>query len=98
VLCTQVVVDNAEAYAFEGECLAKAEEMGKPGIVDIRQRHDQFVFKVESCGALPAEAIVMEAIGILMLKLQYLRTALKQQDDVDAMPENVYDRYRDRDT
>ena len=31
-------MENAEAYMYDGECLAKAEEMGKPGLVTIRQR------------------------------------------------------------
>lgn len=34
----QVEVENAEAYMYDGECLAKAEEMGKPGLVTIKQR------------------------------------------------------------
>jgi hypothetical protein len=31
-----VEVVSAEAYAYDGECIAKAEELGKPGLVDIR--------------------------------------------------------------
>ena len=31
-----VEVDMAETYTYDGECLKKAEEMGKPGLVDIR--------------------------------------------------------------
>jgi hypothetical protein len=34
--CRQVEVLSPEAYAYDGECIAKAEELGKPGIVDIR--------------------------------------------------------------
>lgn len=34
--CQQVEVVSAEAYAYDGECIAKAEELGKPGLVDIR--------------------------------------------------------------
>ncbi len=32
----QVEIVNLEAYAYDGECIAKAEELGKPGLVDIR--------------------------------------------------------------
>lgn len=32
----QVEVVSPEAYAYDGECIAKAEELGKPGLVDIR--------------------------------------------------------------
>jgi hypothetical protein len=29
-------VVSPEAYAYDGECIAKAEELGEPGLVDIR--------------------------------------------------------------
>ncbi len=28
---------NVEAYHYDGECLAKAEELGKPGVLTVRQ-------------------------------------------------------------
>jgi hypothetical protein len=31
----QVDIINAEAYAYDGECIAKAEEMRKPGLIHI---------------------------------------------------------------
>ena len=34
----QVEIVNAEAYAYDGECIAKAEELGKPGLVDIQPK------------------------------------------------------------
>lgn len=34
----QVEIENAEWYRFDGECLSKAEEMGHPGIVTIKQK------------------------------------------------------------
>jgi hypothetical protein len=34
----QVEVPNPELYQYDGEVLAKAEEMGKPGLVDIKQK------------------------------------------------------------
>jgi hypothetical protein len=34
----QVEVENAEAYMYDGGCLAKAEEFGKPGLVTIVER------------------------------------------------------------
>jgi len=30
-------VHNVEAYHYDGECLAKAEELGKPGVLTVRQ-------------------------------------------------------------
>lgn len=34
----QVDIFNAEAYAYDGECIAKAEEMRKPGLIDIQPK------------------------------------------------------------
>ena len=34
----QVEVANPELYMYDGEVLAKAEEMGKPGLVTIKQK------------------------------------------------------------
>lgn len=34
----QVEIINAEAYAYDGECIAKAEEMRKPGLIDIQPK------------------------------------------------------------
>ena len=34
----QVEVEDPEKYRFDGECLAKADDMGHPGIVDIQQK------------------------------------------------------------
>lgn len=33
----QVEVHNVEAYHYDGECLAKADDMGKPGVLVIKQ-------------------------------------------------------------
>lgn len=35
---TQVEVVNPELYMYDGEVIAKAEEMGKPGLVTIKQK------------------------------------------------------------
>jgi len=35
-LCLQVEIVSPEAYAYDGECIEKAAELGKPGLVDIR--------------------------------------------------------------
>lgn len=32
---------DPELYQYDGEVLAKAEEMGKPGLVDIKQKQVQ---------------------------------------------------------
>jgi len=34
----QIDIVNAELYHYDGDCIAKAADMGFPGLVDIRQR------------------------------------------------------------
>jgi DNA-directed RNA polymerase II subunit RPB3 len=43
--------------------------MGKPGLVDIRAKHDTFVFTVETTGALKPDEIVILALKVLERKL-----------------------------
>lgn len=44
---------ESEAYVFDEEVLKKAAELGKPGLVDIKQLHDKFIFRLEGTGVLP---------------------------------------------
>jgi hypothetical protein len=48
-----VSVADSEAYVFDEEVLKKAAELGKPGLVDIKQLQDKFIFRVEGTGVLP---------------------------------------------
>eukprot|EP00898_Chlorokybus_atmophyticus_P000642 jgi/Chlat1/1579/Chrsp123S01840 len=79
-----VEVENAEAYTYDDECIAKAEAMGKPGLVNIRMREDAFVFTIESTGALKPGQIVLDSIDILMRKLAVLKEHLKVDYDGDT--------------
>lgn len=56
LLWWQVLVVEPEAYAFDEEVLNKAVALGKPGLVDIKQRQDQFIFRIEGTGVLPVGA------------------------------------------
>lgn len=76
----QLEVTNPEVYPFDGECLLKAEELGKPGLVKICTRQDMFVFKVESTGVLTAGQIVYDAVEVLVRKLRNLQKALAGDD------------------
>ena len=38
VVALQIDILNAELYHYDGDCIAKAADMGFPGLVDIRQR------------------------------------------------------------
>ncbi|GAX73205.1 hypothetical protein CEUSTIGMA_g658.t1 [Chlamydomonas eustigma] len=77
-LTRRVEIEDPEKYRFDGECLLKAEEMGHPGIVDIVQKQDEFIFRVESTGALTAEVIVRYAIEIIIEKINSLSASVHE--------------------
>ncbi|KAG1666243.1 hypothetical protein FOA52_011545 [Chlamydomonas sp. UWO 241] len=77
-LTRRVEIEDAERYRYDNECLAKAEEMGHPGIVSIRQKQDEFIFRVESTGVLTAETIVRQALDILLDKINALGSAVRE--------------------
>ena len=72
----KVEIDAPETCTYDGECLKKAEELGKPGLVDIRAKEDAFLFTVESTGALSPEAIVLNALKVLDAKLEMTKSEL----------------------
>lgn len=49
----QVTVLDPEAYVFDEEVIKKAADLGKPGLVEIKQLQDRFIFRVEGTGVLP---------------------------------------------
>jgi DNA-directed RNA polymerase II subunit RPB3 len=71
-------VEDPELYQYDGEILAKADELGVPGAIDIVQREDAFLFKIESTGARPAADIVTSAFEVLQHKLVTLENGLEQ--------------------
>ena len=74
-------VADAERYRFDGECLAKAAELGFPGLLTATARSDEFVFRVEGTGALPVSEVVSKAMGVLEGKLRTLKEALDEEPD-----------------
>jgi hypothetical protein len=48
-----VTVLDPEAYVFDEEVVKKAADLGKPGLVEIKQLQDNFIFRVEGTGVLP---------------------------------------------
>ena len=74
-------VTAAERYRFDGECLAKAAELGFPGLLTATARADEFVFRVEGTGALPVSEVVSKALGVLEGKLRTLKEALDEEPD-----------------
>jgi len=73
-----IEVEDPELYQYDGEVLAKAEEFGVSGAIDIIQREDAFVFKIESTGARPAADIVTSAFEVLQNKLVTMESGLEQ--------------------
>ncbi|WIA14402.1 hypothetical protein OEZ85_002929 [Tetradesmus obliquus] len=74
----QVTVPEPEAYAFDEEVLKKAAELGKPGLVDIKQRQDTFIFRVEGTGVLPVKEILWQSIEILDGKLATIQEKIQE--------------------
>jgi DNA-directed RNA polymerase II subunit RPB3 len=83
-LTKRAEVADPERYAYDEEVLVKAEELGAPGLVDIRRRTDAFVFRVEGTGALPARDIVLTAVELLCAKLDVLKLAADAAAAEDA--------------
>ncbi len=54
----QIEIEDAERYRYDGECLVAAEELGKPGLVEIRQKQDEFIFRVRAWGRVRVRTCV----------------------------------------
>lgn len=78
-LTHRVEVANPETYQYDGEVIVKAEEMGKPGLVTIKQKQDTFIFRVEGTGVLRPEDIVLTACELLTRKIRNLQVALDEE-------------------
>ncbi|KAH7444513.1 hypothetical protein KP509_02G080600 [Ceratopteris richardii] len=83
----QVVVVDAEAYAYDDEIIKKADAMGKPGLVNIISREDSFIFTIESTGALKAADMFLNAIEILKMKLDAVRLSMETEENDDQFGE-----------
>lgn len=83
----QVVVVDAEAYAYDDEVIKKAEAMGKPGLVNIISRNDSFIFSIESTGALTAAQMFLNAIDMLKTKLDAVRLSFDTEENDDQFGE-----------
>lgn len=70
-----------DKYTFDGECVAKAAEMGHPGLVTAGARPGEYVYKVEGTGARPAVDVVRAALAVLDAKLRTLKRALDDEPD-----------------
>jgi DNA-directed RNA polymerase II subunit RPB3 len=64
---------------FCQECTRKADTLGAPDIVSIREKEDRFLFSLETTGALLPEEIVQFAIQILHAKIAKVQSAFQVQ-------------------
>lgn len=81
----RIEVDEAERYRYDGEVLIKAEELGKPGVIRVRQKQDEFIFRVESTGVLPAQEIIKQAVDLLLAKVDLLASHVKEAAERSAI-------------
>lgn len=72
-------VVNIEIYQYDNECVLKAEEMGKPGLVDIRPLQDCFIFRLEGTGVHKTKDVMLMALDSLTAKLDMLNAALDSE-------------------
>ncbi|KAI8466343.1 MAG: DNA-directed RNA polymerase [Monoraphidium minutum] len=80
----QIVVVDAEAYMYDEDIMRKAEDLGKPGLIQITPKEDEFIFRVEGTGALKAKDVVTKAIQVMQLKLADI---LASHEQLDQPPE-----------
>jgi DNA-directed RNA polymerase II subunit RPB3 len=66
-----------QANPYDGECLKYLEESGMSGLLEINPRKDQFIFRVESNGALSAKDIVQIGFKFLILKISEIKLAVE---------------------
>jgi len=72
-----VSVENPLDCTFCEECVYKAEDMGVPELVEIKDKKDNYIFTVESTGSLRPEEIVLNALTILKEKLSFLKNEVQ---------------------
>lgn len=73
VFLSQIYLEDAEAYTYDGDILRRSMLVGKPDLVQINVRPNIFVFTVETTGALTAETVLISAIDIIRDKIQSVR-------------------------
>jgi len=76
-LTETVEIEDANWCMFCKECVLKAQELRKPGLVRISDTPGKFWFTIESVGVLPPERIFDDACDVMINKLDQLELALK---------------------
>jgi hypothetical protein len=66
-------IERNDSYAYDDECIKKAEEFGKGKIVEIKAKEDTFNFFLEGTGVLRPGRIVLHTFKILLSKLDSIK-------------------------
>ncbi|KAL0489047.1 DNA-directed RNA polymerase II subunit RPB3 [Acrasis kona] len=79
----RVNVANLNNCTYTMECVERAEEMGFPGLVSVREKETirdkhEFIFTVETTGALRPEEIVMMAFNVILKKLERVQSEIEK--------------------
>jgi len=72
----QVVVEDATRCTYCQECINKADQLGVPDAVSIKEKPERFIFSVESTGAVKPEQIVLTALSVIKDKLTMMQHEL----------------------
>jgi DNA-directed RNA polymerase II subunit RPB3 len=77
-----VEIENGSECTYCQECKVKAEEFGKKDLVSIKERRlpqgYEFIFVVETTGALPPEQIITSAFKTLQNKLAKIQDSMNK--------------------
>lgn len=70
-------IERNDSYAYDNECMKKAEDFGKGKIVEIKSKEDTFNFFLEGTGVLRPGRIVLQTFKILLSKLDSIKVGLE---------------------
>jgi len=85
----KVQIERPWKCAFDDECVAKAREMGKKGMVQVEMQQDMFHFKVEAVttdGPRAPSDVVRAALRILDYKMQLFLRDAYGDDSIEELP------------
>jgi len=85
----KVQIERPMDHAFDDECVSKAREMGKKGMLTVEMQQDMFHFRLESVtsdGPRRPKDVVRAALRILDYKLQLFLQDSYGTGDIEELP------------
>ena len=73
-----IIVARPDECTLTDECVAKATELGKKGMISVEQNMDRVHFEIETTGARTPQDIVVTAANIMSRKFQSLADDLEE--------------------